>query len=48
MNEDIEWSKQYRFQKFLSRLRRTIFYIYQGDFDYVLRGIKKRFKKNVK
>jgi glycosyltransferase involved in cell wall biosynthesis len=47
MNENIEWSKQYRFQKFLSKLRRTIFYIYQGDFDYVLRGIKKRFKKNV-
>jgi glycosyltransferase involved in cell wall biosynthesis len=40
-------SFKFKILKKISKIRRALFYIFQGDFDYVLRGIKKRFKKNV-
>ena len=48
VDENIPWSEQYKLRKLFSKIRRTFFYIYQGDFDYMMRGIKIRIKKNVK
>ena len=44
MRDDIPWSRQFRFQKFLSKIRRILYYILQGDWDYVIRGAVNRLK----
>jgi len=41
-------SFKFKILKKISKIRRAFFYMFQGDFDYMLRGIKKMFKKNVK
>ncbi len=46
MIDDILWSKQFRFQKFLSKLRRTFYYMIQGDWDYVIRGLTDKLRRN--
>ncbi len=46
MRDDIPWSKQFRLQKFLSKLRRTFYYMIQDDWDYVIRGLTDKLRRN--
>ena len=40
--ENIDWMNQYRFRKLFSKLRRILYYFYQGDLGYILGRIIKK------
>lgn len=41
-NENKNFSDQYIFKKYICLIRRTFYYLIQGDWDYIIKGFKKR------
>ncbi|TET09976.1 MAG: glycosyltransferase [Candidatus Atribacteria bacterium] len=44
VNENEDWSKQYRLKKMKAFFRKFFFYIVQGDVDYIFKGAIRRLK----